>query len=224
MAGSRLDPDAVTDKLFRKLANGHRDMTKTITYHYSLNSPWTYLGDARLTEIAARHGAAIDHKPTNLGKVFPETGGLPLPKRAPARQAYRLQELQRWRDHLGVPLNLHPAFFPADETVAAGMVVAAKQQGLDCGPLVNGILTAVWAEERNIADKDTLLAIAGERGFDGPALMAAAETEEIQAAWDQNARDALDTGVFGAPSYLLGNQLFWGQDRLEFLDRALAAA
>jgi len=197
-------------------------MTSEIIYHFSLNSPWTYLGDARLTEIADRHGAAINYKPTNLGKVFPETGGLPLPKRAPARQAYRLQELARWRDHVGVPLNLHPAFFPADEATAAGMVIAAKQQGLDCGPMVNGILTAVWAQERNIADTDTLLAIADERGFDGPALLAAATDDGVTAEWDQNAQDALDGGVFGAPTYILGEHLFWGQDRLEFLDRALA--
>jgi len=199
-------------------------MTQEIIYHFSLNSPWTYLGDARLADIAQRHGATITHKPTNLGKVFPETGGLPLPKRAPARQAYRLQELARWRDHLGLTVNLHPAFFPADEATAAGMVIAAKRQGLDCGALVNGILTAVWAEERNIADTDTLLAIAGERGLDGPALLAAAKDEAVIGEWDRNAQDALDGGVFGAPTYILGEQLFWGQDRLEFLDRALAAA
>jgi len=198
-------------------------MAKTISYYFSLNSPWTYLGDARLAAIAERHGATIAHKPTNLGKVFPETGGLPLPKRAPARQAYRLQELARWRDYLGLPLNLHPAFFPADERTAAGMVLAAIDAGLDCGPLVNGILSAVWAEERNIADEATLLAIATERGYDGVVLMEAGRSEAIDAAWDRNAADALAGGVFGAPTYVLGEQLFWGQDRLEFLDRALEA-
>jgi len=197
-------------------------MARQIIYHFSLNSPWTYLGDARFQEIAARHGAKIIHKPTNFGMVFPETGGLPLPKRAPARQAYRLQELDRWRHHLDIKLVPQPAFFPADEKTAAGMVIAAANEGLDCGPLVNGILTAVWAEERNIADDDTLLAIAGERGFDnGAALLAAGKTEAAEEQRIQNSKDALAGGVFGAPSYVVGEHLFWGQDRLEFLDRAL---
>ncbi len=199
-------------------------MALQITYHFSLNSPWSYLGDARLTEMAARHGATVVHKPTNFGMVFPETGGLPLPKRAPARQAYRQQELERWRNHLNIALNKNPEFFPANERTGVGMVIAAINEGLDPGPLVNGILTAVWAEERNIADEETLLAIADDRGFDGASLIAVGGTDEIQSQWEQYSRDALATGVFGAPSYVLGEQIFWGQDRLEFLDRALGAA
>ncbi|MBT3910597.1 MAG: 2-hydroxychromene-2-carboxylate isomerase [Rhodospirillaceae bacterium] len=199
-------------------------MTKSIPYYFSLNSPWTYLGDARFTEMTARHGFTIDYKPTSLGKVFPTTGGLPLPKRAPARQAYRFQELVRGRDHVGIPLNLEPAFFPADEWPVAGMVIAAKGHDQGAGPMVNGILTAVWAEERNIADRDTLLTIAGERGYDGAALMVAGDTDEAKAEFDQNADDALACGVFGAPSYVIGEQVFWGQDRLDFVERALAGA
>lgn len=199
-------------------------MSHTITYHFTLNSPWSYLGDARLAEIASRHGATIIHKPTNFGIVFPETGGLPLPKRAPARQAYRMQELERWPAHLNIPLIKQPEFFPSNERAGVGMVIAAINEGLNVGPLVNGILTALWAENRNIGDEATLLAIAGERGFDGQRLMDAGRAEEIEAQWVQNSQDALATGVFGAPSYVLGTQIFWGQDRLEFLDRALAAA
>ena len=104
-------------------------MTRTIDYYYSLISPWTYLGAARFAEIAERHGATVRHKPISLAKIFPESGGLPLAKRAPQRQAYRLMELERWRDHLGVPLNLHPKHFPADETTAAHMVTAAAMEG-----------------------------------------------------------------------------------------------
>jgi 2-hydroxychromene-2-carboxylate isomerase len=200
-------------------------MPQRIDYYFSLVSPWTYLGDARLTRIAKQHGAEINYKPTNLGRVFPETGGLPLGKRAPARRAYRMQELIRWRDHLAVPITLEPAFFPANEWPAAGMVIAAKRQGLDCGPLVNGFLTAVWAEERNIADTDTMLAIANERGFNGAALLEMAESDaSIKDTWNQNSDEALAAGVFGAPSYVIGENLYWGQDRLEFVDRKLAGA
>ncbi len=198
-------------------------MPNRIDYYMSLLSPWTYLGDARLIEIAAKHGAEINIKPTNLGRVFPETGGLPLAKRAPARQAYRMQELKRWHDFLGVPINYEPAFFPTNEWPAAGVVIAAKRQGIDCHPLLKGFLTAVWAEERNIADRGTILAIAKECSFNGPALLDEAENDpDIEAIWVSNSNDALEAGVFGAPSYIIGDQLFWGQDRLEFIDRALA--
>jgi 2-hydroxychromene-2-carboxylate isomerase len=197
-------------------------MAKTIDYYYALISPWTYLGGPRLEEIARRHGAAIAYKPVALGKVFPVSGGLPLAKRAPQRQAYRLVELARWRDFLGVPLNLKPRFFPADETLAAGMVIAARRQGLDCGRLSNAILRGVWAEERDIADAATLKAIAAENALDGDALMAAAADPAVTAEYEANTQEAIDRGVFGAPSYVYKDELFWGQDRLDFLDRALA--
>lgn len=199
-------------------------MPQRIDYYVCLISPWTYLGDARIRAIAAKHGAEVNVKPMNLGRVFPETGGLPLAKRAPARQAYRMQELKRWRDFLELPLTLEPAFFPASEWPAAGMVIAAKKQGLDCGPLVNGYLSAVWAEDRNIADPATATAIADERGFDGSTLLAEAERDAgIKATWDTYSDEALAAGVFGAPAYVIGEHVFWGQDRLDFVDRLLAA-
>ena len=198
-------------------------MGQTITYHFTLNSPWSYLGDARLAKIAARHGAKVVHKPTNFGLVFPETGGLPLPKRAPARQAYRLQELERWPAHLGIPLIKKPDNFPSNERNGIGMVIAAINQDLDVTNLVNAIMTALWAEDRNIGDEATLIGIAEAHGFDGQGLLEAGQKNTIEAQWLQNSKDALAKGVFGAPTYGLGEQLFWGQDRLEFLDRALAS-
>ena len=199
-------------------------MTRTITYYYALNSPWTYLGGGRLEETARRHGAAIDHKPVSLQEVFPVSGGLPLGKRAPQRQAYRLVELARWRDFVGMPLNLKPQYFPAAEWPAAGMVIAARQGDHDCGRLTNAILKAVWAEERNIADTGTLRTIAGENGMDGDALLEAAESEPVTAEYKANTAEAIERGVFGAPTYVFDDQMFWGQDRLDFLDRALAGA
>ena len=198
-------------------------MGQTITYHFTLNSPWSYLGDARLAKIAARHGAKVMHKPTNFGLVFPETGGLPLPKRAPARQAYRLQELERWPAYLGIPLIKQPDNFPSNERNGIGIVIAAINQGLDVTHLVNAIMTALWAEDRNIGDEATLIGIAEAQGFDGQGLFEAGQKNTIKAQWLQNSKDALAKGVFGAPTYGLGEQLFWGQDRLEFLDRALAS-
>ena len=196
-------------------------MSKTVDYYFTLISPYAYMGDARLREIAARHGAEINYKPVNFGEIFPKTGGLPLAKRAPARQAYRLQELARWRDFLNLEMNLAPKHFPTAEWPAAGMVLAAKQLGLDCGPLVNALLTAVWAKDLDIGAPDTIVAIADAQGFDGRALLQASDDPAIRATWDTYSAEALEAGVFGAPTYILDDQIYWGQDRLDFLDRAL---
>ncbi len=198
-------------------------MSKVIDYYFSLISPWSYLGGDRLAEIARRHGAAINVKPVDYGRIFPASGGLPLAKRAPQRQAYRLVELRRWRDHLGADLKLEPQFFPVDETLAAGMVAAVRLAGGDALPLSQALLRAVWAEERNIADRETLAAIAAAEGHDAETLLAAAEGPEARRARADDTEEALARGVFGAPSYVYAGEIFWGQDRLDFLDRALAA-
>ena len=195
-----------------------------IDYYLSLNSPWTYLGGPRLAAIAQHHGAQVRVKPVNFGTIFPQTGGLPLPKRAPARQAYRLMELERWRRFLDMPLTLHPRFFPTPAAKAAGLVVAAGAEGDDPLALAQAILRALWAEERDIEADDTLEELAQATGHDAPALMARAGAADIGATQDAFTEEALARGVFGAPTYALGDELFWGQDRLDFLDRALAEA
>lgn len=198
-------------------------MTKRIDYYFSLISPFSYLGSVRLEEIARKHNAEVRVLPVNLGTIFPKTGGLPLGKRAPERQAYRLVELERWRTHLDMPLNLKPKFFPAAEQLAACLVIAAGKTGGDPLRLAHAIMRAVWAEDRDIADNDTLLAIARETGHDDPGLMAAAQDPETLTAYGAQTEEALSSGVFGAPSYVVDGELFWGQDRLDFVDRALSS-
>ncbi len=197
-------------------------MTKAIDYYFTLTSPWTYLGHRRLVEMAQRHGAEVRVKPVDYGVIFPRTGGLPLPKRAPARQAYRLMELKRWRAQLGIELNLHPKFFPAPADAASRLVIAADRAGGDSLGLAHAILSAIWAQDKDIADLPTLSEIAEAAGHDGAALLAASQEPGTQAAFEALTQEALARGVFGAPSYIYNDELFWGQDRLEFLDRALA--
>lgn len=196
-------------------------MTKSITVYYALQSPWTYLGWARMRQLIAKAGATARYRPIQMAPVFAASGGLPLAKRPPQRQAYRLMELRRWREHLGVPLNLHPKFFPTDERVAAGMVIAFGQQGGDVAALSEAMMTAVWALDRDLAERATLLGIARERGLDGEALLEAAGAEPARAEYDANTEAAIAQGVFGVPTFALGDQLFWGQDRLDFVARAL---
>jgi 2-hydroxychromene-2-carboxylate isomerase len=197
-------------------------MSKQVTVYYALQSPWTYLGWARLRELVTRTGAAAHYRPIQSGPMFEASGTLPLAKRPKQRQAYRLMELRRWRDHLGVPLNLHPTYFPVDEALAARIAIAHRQRGGDVAALSQAMMTAVWAEERDLADRATLLEIAREQGADAPALLEAAQDPAVQSEYDANTRMAIEQGLFGVPTFVIGDELFWGQDRLDFVARALA--
>lgn len=196
-------------------------MSKNIEYFYTHASPWTYLGSVRIHELAAAAGATITYRPVNLGKIFPLSGGLPLGKRAEQRKRYRMFELKRWRDHLGVEITLEPAFFPVDDTNANLMVIAADKQGLDAGKLSNALLRGVWAEEKNLADEGTVIAIADAQGMDGTALLAAAKSDDTVKTFEAYTQEGIDRQVFGAPTYIIDGEPFWGQDRLEFVERAL---
>jgi 2-hydroxychromene-2-carboxylate isomerase len=197
-------------------------MPKKIDYYLSPSSPWAYLGHQRFIEIARRHGAEIALKPVDYGRIFPATGGLPLKQRAPARQAYRMMELRRWRSRLGVELVLEPKFTPVDAAPAARLIIAAMRERRDGLALAAAIMRALWAEDRDIADKATLTAIATAQGHDPDRLLAVAADPATEATYTRYTEEALAAGVFGAPTYVYEGELFWGQDRLDFVDSALA--
>ncbi len=199
-------------------------MALHVDYYASLNSPWTHLGAARIEAMTARHGASLRILPVDFGAIFPASGGLPLPKRAPQRQAYRMMELVRWRDHLGIPIKLQPKHFPSPELLAAGSVIAVRETMGD-GPairLAHRVLKAVWEEDGNISDPDTLARLIGECGLELAEVLALGGEARWQERRLADTREALDRGVFGAPSYVIGEEIFWGQDRLEFVERRLA--
>lgn len=199
-------------------------MSKVVDYFMTPVSPFTYFGHDRLRTVCARHGAQINLRVMDLGKVFPASGGVALKDRAPQRRAYRMTELKRWRDHLGMPLNPEPKFFPvAAEPPATALLAVLERHGTEAALDVAGdLLRALWAEDRNIADADTLAAIIAARGHDAAALLAHARAAEVAARYIQHSQEAIARGVFGAPTYVYRDELFWGQDRLDFLDRALA--
>lgn len=194
----------------------------TVYYYLSPKSPWTYLGHERLLQIASKHKAQVEPRPFDLAEVFPLSGGLPLNKRAPQRQAYRLVELQRWATYLDLPLNLHPAYFPVDDQLAATLIAAATLSGGHAAAtkLAGALLRAVWAQERDIADVPTLLRLCEENQLDGAALFAA--REPAAALYQRYTQEAIKLQAFGAPWYVYKGVSYWGQDRLDFLDRALA--
>jgi 2-hydroxychromene-2-carboxylate isomerase len=193
-----------------------------IDYYFSTVSPWAYLAGHRLEDMAARHGATIAYKPIDLGTLFPRTGGLALPDRHPSRQEYRLQELARNSKKLGMALNPKPAFWPVNGAPSAHAIIAAQAAGGgDLGALCHGIMRACWAEERNIAEDDTIRECLSAAGFD-PAL---ADKGLLMGAdtYARNTEQAALAGVFGSPFYVVDTgQKFWGQDRLDDLELHLA--
>jgi 2-hydroxychromene-2-carboxylate isomerase len=199
-------------------------MSKVVDYFMTPVSPFTYFGHGRLREICARHGAQVHLRVIDLGKVFPASGGLALKDRAPQRRAYRTTELKRWRDFLKMPLNAEPKFFPvAAEPPATAVLAVLERHGTDKALDVAGdFLQALWAEERNLADAETLAELLGKRGLDAASLLAHARSAEVAARYIQHSQEAIARGVFGSPTYVYEDELFWGQDRLDFIERALA--
>ena len=201
-------------------------MSLDIDYYFTPQSPWTYLGHQRFADMARAAGASIKVLPVDLGgKVFPVSGGLPLAKRAPQRQAYRLVELKRFSEHLGLPLNLHPKYFPvAGDDAARLIIVVDMHDGSEAAMAIAGaVLRAVWVEERNIADVKEHAAMLAAHGLPAQRL-ADAHSPAVQQRYEADTQRAIEVGVFGAPSYIVDGELFWGQDRLDFLQRRLARA
>ncbi len=199
-------------------------MSKTCEYFFAPQSPYAYLGHARFVAMAEQHGVQIVLRPCDLGKVFSVSGGLPLLQRAPQRQAYRLLEMQRWADHLQLPINLQPKYFPVSGDAAARLLIAAKlAHGTDTAvTLAGAIMQAVWVDEKNIADNDTLVALANMHKLDGKVLLKASGTTAVQSEYDAHTDAAIAANVFGAPWFVVDGEGYWGQDRLDFVERALA--
>jgi 2-hydroxychromene-2-carboxylate isomerase len=196
-------------------------MARRITCYFTTVSPWASIGHALFLSIAREHDVAVDWKPVNLGEIFPQTGGLPLAKRPLARQRYRMLELQRWRERRGLKFSLHPKHWPFDCGLADRTIIAVVQSGKDAAGYVGSIFRAVFEEERDGANEQVLGEILTASGHDAPAILKSARSPEIEAAYKANIAEALAAGVFGSPTYILGGELFWGQDRLELLQDAL---
>ena len=199
-------------------------MSGNIDYYFSVNSPWAYLGGQELARLAKTHRANVHVKPIALTTVFPRTGGVPLHQRAPERQAYRFIELRRWRNARGMRVVLEPSHFPVAEAPASRILLAAAAMNYNTLRLANAIHHALWAEDRNIADTATLLEIAQRAGMDALGLIAKARAAEIQERFEAVTEEAIQKGVFGSPWYIHEGVPYFGQDRLVFLEKALAAA
>jgi len=199
-------------------------MSLSVDYYFSPQSPWTYLGHERFCEIARTAGAAVRVLPVDLGgRVFPVSGGLPLSKRAPQRLAYRLLELKRFSDFIGQPITLQPRYFPVQPDDAARLIIAVDMNdGSDAAMALTGaVLRAVWVEDRNIADANELAALLQVQGLPARRLEDA-HSQAVHERYEADSEQAIAAGVFGAPSYVIDGEIFWGQDRLDFVARRLS--
>lgn len=197
-------------------------MSKVCEYFFAPHSPWSFLGHQRFIDLAKQYNVKIEIKPCDLGKVFSVSGGVPILKRAPQRQAYRLLELQRWSDFLKMEMHVQPSFFPVASDNAARLIIATQlAHGTERAlQLTTAIMRAVWVEQKNIAEPDTLIGLALDMELDGKSLVKTAETASVQAEYDRFTQEANSANVFGAPWYVFRGEGFWGQDRLDFLERA----
>jgi len=193
-----------------------------IDYYFATISPNTYLAGTRFEAVAEKHGATVTYKPLDIMALVARTGGTPPKDRHPSRKDYRLQELRRTGIKTGLPINLAPAFWPANPAPSSYAIIAAQEAGGgDLGQLVFGLTRACWAEERNIAEDDVIGDCLEAAGFARSLTMSGMmKGAEIYA---RNLEDAVSAGAFGAPFYITdGDERFWGQDRIEDLDRHLS--
>jgi 2-hydroxychromene-2-carboxylate isomerase len=196
-------------------------MPRRIDYYFSLTSPWAYIGHGIFLDVVSTYDCTVNYKPVVLAELFSETGGLPLVKRHPVRQRYRMFELQRWRDKRGLHFNLRPAFSPFDGRLADGVVIAMIEAGHDPDAFMRRAFSGIFQQQLNLADTATIVRLVDESGLPGESLVRRAGSDSVRAAYEQNRQDALAADVFGSPAYVLDGEVFWGQDRIELLADAL---
>jgi 2-hydroxychromene-2-carboxylate isomerase len=195
---------------------------KKILYFYSVASPWSYLGIKRLKEISKKYSAQIIEKPIDLvGKVFVATGGTPVPQRHISRQNYRLLELKRWGEFLNIKINQKPKFFPPkDPHLPALFCLASIDMGINMD-FSSKVLEHLWVKENDISNIDTLKLIADDLKISFEELNKLAASDKIKKIYEANTQEAINMNIFGVPSYVYNNEIFWGQDRLELLEYSL---
>ena len=194
-------------------------MKKQVFYFHSLSSPWAYMGWPKFRALIEKHDLDVVVRPT---RIVPPNGGIPLRSRPDARQRYHEVELDRWRKRLDMPLVLRPKHYPTNNEFSARMVIAADRLGWDALALSHALLHALWSEEKDVQDASVRVAVADRLGMDGAKLLEMQDTPDIKAAWEASEQEAARRGVFGTPTWIYRDTLYWGQDRLDFLDEALS--
>lgn len=192
-----------------------------IDYYFFSISPFTYLGHQAIVDVAAKHGATLNIKPSNLMAIWEVSGAVPPPQRPPVRQRHRILEIVRCADIRGLPINKSPAHFPVDATLADNSIIALIEMGENPVDYMDDVFAAVWVNEQNISDETVLAGLLTKHGFDAETVLAKAKTEEVSAIRSRNAQDAVNADAVGVPAYVVNGEVFWGQDRVEHIDHML---
>ena len=195
-----------------------------IEYFYAAHSAYAYLGSARFMQIAQAAGRTIEHKPVDLRRVVSESGSVPFSERTPGHRAYFFgREMKRWSEQRDAPLLGHrPTHHDNDITLPNCLLIAGVVQGLDIDELAHALLTAHWTNDANLADPGTLATIARDAGYEPDSLLKAAADPQVRDIYAANTEDAIARSVFGSPTYFVDGDMFYGQDRLEMVERALS--
>ncbi|MFT5631774.1 MAG: 2-hydroxychromene-2-carboxylate isomerase [Gammaproteobacteria bacterium] len=196
----------------------------TIDYYFAPMSGYAYLGHARLLNIAAQAGAQVVYHPLDMAKVFEAAGSFPPAKYPAVRQHHRKADMVRWAQKLSLPINPTPKFWPTQMPLACRVIVAAKHLGLDQGAVTQAILLAVWTHDLDISDASDISTALRRQGMEPDPILAAALRPDIITEATSDTRDAIELGIFGSPTYVIGEDWFFGQDRLEFLKDRLGVA
>lgn len=207
----------------RRFSTKGEPMPATIDYFLTCASPWVYLGHDAAQALAARHGATLKVRPVNLGEMFKVSGQVGLADRPAVRQRYRLIELQRHAASRGKPINVRPKHFPTNPALADLTICAILADGGNPMDYMGKVFAALWAQEQNVADETTLAFLLSASGFTPKDVLARAQTAEVAEMRAKNTQDAIDADATGVPSFVLNGEPFWGQDRLDLLDEALAS-
>ena len=195
----------------------------TLEYFMSPGSPWSFMGHQRFIEIVNKFNVNVNMYPVNYGEIFPLSGGVPVSKRPIQRQKIRLQELKRWGDFLKINLNLEPKYFPSKSLLPSLIIIASKRKNINQAfNLANNIMNALWVENLNIDDEETLVNILKKMDLDANEILNYAKSKECEEEMKSGTKFAIEKNVFGAPTYIVNDQIYWGQDRLDFVERHLS--
>jgi len=196
-------------------------MTNTVDYYIATSSPWTYLATPRLKKLVEKYNLIINWKPFNIMEVFAKNGTALVKDRPKPVQINRLNELERWREHLNVPLTLGPKYFPVDITLSQKIIICCQNNNINPYDIAFSFMKSVWADEKDISNENTIKEVCRDCNLDGNSIIKQASEAVINDKYVKNTEDAIKNNVWGAPTFILDKELFWGQDRLDFLERKI---
>lgn len=196
-------------------------MNNMLDYYFATPSPWAYLATPRIIELEKKYNIEINWKPADLMEIFSIHGVANVKDRPQPVQLNRLTELGRWSKFLNMPLTIQPKYFPVDPTLSHKVIILAQKNNIDVKNLIFSFQKAVWTDEKDISNENVILEICKTNKFESSSIITDANSEEIQNEYKNNTKDALSKNVWGSPTFVYNNELFWGQDRIEFLERAI---